>query len=70
MPKSFLLIDGSNLYHKLKELNLENLDKLFLISSDTDLEYEGFSHKPSLALIKNCSSSRLLRKEDLVKMLN
>lgn len=50
-----------------------------LISSDTDLlpaiketrirgkqvEYIGFSHRPSLAMISNCSSSRLLTKAEL-----
>lgn len=56
-----------------------NYDRVVLVSSDTDLlpailkaiekgkivEYVGFSHQPSLALIKNCSESRLLKKEDL-----
>jgi len=60
----------------------ENLcDKIILVSSDTDLvpaikkarqkgkevEYVGFSHQPSLALIANCTSSRLLTKGDLSK---
>ena len=54
-------------------------DRIILVSSDTDLlpaiskakekgmlvEYVGFSHKPSLALVARCSESRLLRKEDL-----
>lgn len=58
----------------------ENLcDHIILVSSDTDLlpaikkarekgktvEYIGFSHQPSLAMIANCSQSRLLTKEDL-----
>ena len=58
----------------------ENLcDKIILVSSDTDLlpavkktkekgkkvEYIGFSHQPSLAMVANCTSSRLLTKEDL-----
>lgn len=58
----------------------ENLcDRIILVSSDTDLlpavkkarekgkivEYIGFSHQPSLAMIANCSVSRLLTKEDL-----
>ena len=62
----------------------ENLcDKIILISSDTDLlpaivkskqkgktiEYIGFSHKPSLAMIANCDSSRLLTKENLVPVV-
>lgn len=58
----------------------ENLaDRIILVSSDTDLlpavkqaeekgkivEYIGFSHKTSVAMVANCSSSRLLTKEDL-----
>ena len=59
----------------------ENLcDRIILVSSDTDLlpaikkakekgkiiEYIGFSHKASLAMVANCSTSRLLNKEDLL----
>lgn len=58
-------------------------DKIILVSSDTDLlpaiakteklgkivEYIGFSHKASHAMIKNCSSSYLLRKEDVEKFI-
>jgi uncharacterized LabA/DUF88 family protein len=62
----------------------ENLcDKIILISSDTDLapaikktrqegkivEYVGFSHKPSVAMISFCSESILLTKEDLAKLV-
>ncbi len=62
----------------------ENLyDKIILVSSDTDLlpailktkelgktvEYIGFSHKASHAMIANCSSSYLLRKGDVEKFL-
>ena len=62
----------------------ENLcDKIILISSDTDLlpaidkakalgkvvEYIGFSHKASHAMIDRCSSSFLLRKSDLESFL-
>ncbi len=58
----------------------ENLcDHIILVSSDTDLlpaikkakekgktiEYIGFSHSPSLAMVANCSESRLLKREDL-----
>lgn len=58
----------------------ENLcDRIILISSDTDLlpaihkakekgktvDYIGFSHKPSVALVANCSYSRLFSKDDL-----
>lgn len=59
----------------------ENLcDAIILVSSDTDLlpaikkakekgkkvEYIGFSHQPSVAMVANCSSSRLLTKDDLL----
>lgn len=62
----------------------ENLcDSIVLISSDTDLlpavkkakekgktvEYIGFSHKPSVAMVANCSKSRLLVKEDLMAFI-
>ncbi|MCL5010625.1 MAG: NYN domain-containing protein [Patescibacteria group bacterium] len=62
----------------------ENLyDKIILVSSDTDLlpainkakalgkaiEYIGFSHKPSHAMIDRCSSSYLLRKGDLEEFI-
>lgn len=59
----------------------ENIaDKIILVSSDTDLapaikkarekgksvEYIGFSHKPSVAMVSFCSESRLLTKEDIL----
>jgi uncharacterized LabA/DUF88 family protein len=58
--------------------------RIILVSSDTDLlpavkkarekgiivEYVGFSHRPSLAMIANCTESRLLKKDDLVKLIN
>ena len=58
-------------------------DHIILVSSDTDLlpaikkakekgktvEYVGFSHQPSLAMIANCSVSKLLAKEDLEPFL-
>jgi len=57
----------------------DQYDTAILVSSDTDLipvilkvrqlgkkvEYVGFGHKPSLAMIANCDFSRLLGKEDL-----
>lgn len=57
-------------------------DRIILISSDTDLapaiakakskgkivEYVGFSHKPSVAMVSFCSESTLLKKEDLQEM--
>lgn len=59
-------------------------DRIILISSDTDLapaikkakekgkrvEYIGFSHKPSVAMVSFCSESRLLTKEDLLTFIN
>jgi uncharacterized LabA/DUF88 family protein len=62
----------------------ENLcDRIILVSSDTDLlpaikkakekgkvvEYIGFSHQPSIAMVANCSKSRLLTKEDLLPFI-
>lgn len=57
----------------------DTADHVILVSSDTDLlpaikkirekgktvEYVGFSHAPSLAMVANCSESRLLKAEDL-----
>lgn len=58
----------------------ENLcDRIILVSSDTDLtpaikkvvskgktvEYVGFAHKPSIAMMNRCSSSRLLTKAEI-----
>lgn len=58
----------------------ENIaDRIIIVSSDTDLEpaiekakakgkiveYVGFSHKASVAMVRFCSESRLLTKEDL-----
>ena len=58
-------------------------DRIILVSSDTDLEpainkakqkgkvveYVGFSHKASVAMVRFCSESTLLRKEDLEKLI-
>ena len=58
----------------------ENMcDRIILVSSDTDLapaikvaqqkgkivEYIGFSHKPSIAMVSFCKESRLLTKTDI-----
>mgnify|MGYP001573421227 CR=1 FL=1 len=54
-------------------------DRIILVSSDTDLEpainkardkgiiveYVGFSHKPSVAMVRFCSESTLLKREDI-----
>ena len=62
----------------------ENLaDRIILVSSDTDLlpairkakekgkkvEYVGFSHMPSVAMVANCSESTLLKREDLAPFI-
>lgn len=58
-------------------------DRIILVSSDTDLEpaiekakekgkiveYVGFSHKPSVAMVRFCSESRLLTKEDVLPFI-
>lgn len=59
-------------------------DRIILVSSDTDLlpavykakekgkivDYIGFSHKPSLALVAHCSNSRLFHKDDLLPFIS
>lgn len=61
----------------------DKYDHFILVSSDTDLlpailmakeagkkvDYIGFSHQPSLAMVANCSESKLLAKEDLEPFL-
>lgn len=58
-------------------------DHISLVSSDTDLlpaiqkakekgktiEYIGFSHRPSVAMVANCTISRLLTKEDVLPFI-
>ncbi|HEC65589.1 MAG TPA: NYN domain-containing protein [bacterium] len=60
------------------------VDTIILLSSDTDLipavrkaiqkgkhvEYIGFSHAPSIALVSECSSSRLLIESDLRQFIS
>ncbi len=61
----------------------EKIDRIILISSDTDLtpainkvcqkgvfvEYVGFTHNPSKAMIGFCTQSRLLTKEDMAQFI-
>ncbi|HEU4965909.1 MAG TPA: NYN domain-containing protein [Candidatus Saccharimonadales bacterium] len=61
----------------------DQCDRILLVSSDTDLlpaikkaqekgkkvEYVGFSHKPSVALVKNCDETTLLKKEDVARFI-
>jgi len=58
-------------------------DRIILVSSDTDLEpairkaikrgkvveYVGFSHQPSIAMVRFCTESTLLKKEDILPFL-
>lgn len=58
----------------------DQCDRIILVSSDTDLspaikkaqskgkvvEYIGFSHKPSVAMVRFCKESRILSKEDIL----
>ena len=62
----------------------DQYDTAILVSSDTDLlpaidkarslgkniEYVGFGHKPSFALLKHCDNSRLLVKGDLLPFVD
>ncbi len=55
-------------------------ERIVLVSSDTDLapaikkaqekgktvEYIGFSHRPSVAMVRSCKESRVLSKEDIM----
>lgn len=61
----------------------DKADVFLLVSSDSDLVpavksairngkqvvYVGFSHKPSLALVANCTRSKLLEKSELEKLI-
>ena len=62
----------------------ENIcDRIIVVSSDTDLEpaikkarekgkiveYVGFSHKPSVAMVRFCTESILLKKEDITPFI-
>jgi uncharacterized LabA/DUF88 family protein len=61
----------------------DTCDRILLVSSDTDLlpainkarekgkkvDYIGFSHKPSLAMVARCSQYRLLTKEELLQFV-
>lgn len=62
----------------------DTCDRIILVSSDTDLapaikkaqekgkivEYIGFSHQPSVAMVRFCKESRLLTKEDVLSFVN
>lgn len=89
----YILKNGKEYHEKGVDVNIavemlvasyENLcDRIILVSSDTDLapainkaqekgkivEYVGFSHKPSVAMVRFCKESRLLAKEDLEPFL-
>jgi uncharacterized LabA/DUF88 family protein len=90
----YLLKSGGAFHEKGVDVNIavdmlvatyENVcDRIYLISSDTDLlpaikkakekgkivTYVGFSHQPSVAMVATCSEARLLTKEDLLPFLH
>ena len=59
-------------------------ERIILVSSDTDLipaiekakekgvtvEYVGFSHKPSVAMVRHCSESTLLKREEVLSFVS
>lgn len=61
----------------------DSADRIILVSSDTDLipairkaqekekivEYLGFSHQKSIALVSECTESRLLKLDDIEQFL-
>ena len=61
----------------------DTCDRIILVSSDTDLElaiekakqkgkiveYVGFSHKASVAMVRFCTESTLLKKEDILPFI-
>jgi uncharacterized LabA/DUF88 family protein len=61
----------------------DRCDRIILVSSDTDLipaikkaqqkgkivEYIGFSHKRSMALLATCNDARLLKREDIAPLV-
>lgn len=85
----YLMKNGGVYYEKGVDVNIgvdilvatyEDLcERIILVSSDTDLipavnkakekgkivEYVGFSHKPSVALVARCSESHLFKKEEI-----
>lgn len=89
----YLMKSDGNYHEKGVDVNIavdmmvaayENLcDLIILVSSDTDLlpaiikarqkrkrvEYVGFSHKPSVAMVAECLPSRLLTKEDISRFI-
>jgi hypothetical protein len=74
----FIIIDGNNFYHRLKEtfsleaklLNFHYQDFADWLAHGRKIikkkiEYIGFSHKPSYGLITHSDIRRLLTKEDI-----
>lgn len=55
-----ILVDGSNLYHYLRELKLTGL---------AEFDYKVFAHRPSFGLMKNVDLTTTLRREDLAGFL-
>lgn len=79
MERVFLVIDGSNFYHRLQEIGLKGLLRFHYgrfaewLSGKKIIAmrryYIGFSHKPSYGLITHSDVRRLLRREDLEQFL-
>lgn len=89
----YLLKSGGVFHEKGVDVNIavdmlvaayeDQCDSIILVSSDTDLlpaikkarqkgkevVYVGFSHRPSVAMVAECSESRLLRKADLLPLI-
>ena len=76
-------VDVHNAVDMLTATYENTTDRIILVSSDTDLEpaimkakekgkiveYVGFSHKASVAMVSFCSESTLLKKEDIEQFL-
>ena len=75
----FIIIDGSNFYHRLKETGLSGLLDFnykefaqFLLGERKSIAsnyYIGFSSKPSFGLIAHTDVRRLLIKDELSRFL-
>lgn len=83
--RSVVIIDGSNLYFKLKSLGLEKGIKfnykgwIKKLTEETTLVAVyycvgkirvGFKHQPSYALLKTCKRSILIDKNDIKEFKN
>jgi len=76
-------VDVNMAVDMMRSIYKDLCDHIILISSDTDLlpvikeakenkktvEYVGFSHQPSLAMIANCNESTLLKVDDILPFI-